>query len=72
MIYFPDKGLPKKKGFKSQTDTLTVCPTIWECEEVGSTKNAYTKMFDLNPEIMFQTPKPLSFMERIVMIGRTR
>lgn len=62
-------GIPRMKRFLSESEGQVV-PSLWDIKEVGSNDEAKKELNVLlgQPEV-FDTPKPLRAMQRIVQIG---
>lgn len=66
----PDgKNVPQKKTYlKDVGDTMRPW-TFWSCEDFGSTRQSNMESRDLLGRGIFDTPKPLTTLEKIITIG---
>jgi adenine-specific DNA-methyltransferase len=70
-VYWPraGQGKPRLKHFQSESNGLAPF-TVWTAAEVGENATAKKALMSQFPEIStFDTPKPLSLLERIVHIA---
>lgn len=71
LVYWPrcGNGKPRLKRFQSEVTGLAPF-TIWNADEVGDTGSAKRALLTQFPDTqVFDTPKPLALLERIVSIG---
>lgn len=71
-IWFGEDGsnVPRLKCFRSESPDGIVPHTLWRAEEVGTTDTAKKAIKDLFDGIeVFDTPKPVDLLQRIVQIG---
>lgn len=70
-VYWPRSGAGKPRLKRFQQEATSLSPfTIWGVDEVGSTSSAKKELLREFAGIpSFDTPKPLSLMERIVQIA---
>ena len=71
-IWFGDDGanVPRLKCFRNESGDGVVPHTLWKADEVGTTDTAKKAIKDLFDGIeVFDTPKPVPLMQRIVQIG---
>lgn len=73
-IWFGVEGgnVPRQKMFLSEQDEGLVPHTIWTSNEVGTTDTAKRELNALfDGEAVFETPKPVELIRRIIEIGGT-
>ncbi|MCC6930765.1 MAG: site-specific DNA-methyltransferase [Gemmatimonadaceae bacterium] len=73
-IWFGEDGnnVPRLKVFRSESNDGVVPHTLWKADEVGTTDSAKKALKDLFDGIeVFDTPKPIGLLERILAIGAT-
>lgn len=73
-VWFGADGnnVPREKLFLSESNNGLVPHTLWKAEEVGTTDNAKKDLITLfEGKDIFDTPKPVSLIQRIVEIGST-
>jgi adenine-specific DNA-methyltransferase len=71
-VWFGENGenVPRMKCFRSESNDGIVPHTLWRAEEVGTTDTAKKAIKDLFKGIeVFDTPKPIPLLQRIVQIG---
>ena len=64
-----NKGVPRIKRFLSEVSTGVVPSTIWSFDDVGHTQDAKKEVVAINPENIFETPKPVRLLTRIVSLA---
>lgn len=65
-------NVPREKLFLSESNNGLVPHTLWSAEEVGTTDSAKKDMIALfGGEDIFDTPKPVQLIQRIIEIGST-
>lgn len=65
-------NVPREKLFLSESKNGLVPHTLWKAEEVGTTDSAKKDLITLfGGKDVFDTPKPISLIQRIVEIGST-
>jgi adenine-specific DNA-methyltransferase len=71
-VWFGEDGgnVPRLKCFRSESNDGIVPHTLWRADEVGTTDTAKKAIKDLFEGIeVFDTPKPIPLLQRIVRIG---
>ena len=70
-IWFGEEGnnVPSLKRFLSEVKQGITSLTIWKYTEVGHTQEAKQEIRKLNPNSIFQTPKPERLIERILTLA---
>jgi adenine-specific DNA-methyltransferase len=71
-IWFGEDGanVPRLKCFRNESDDGVVPHTLWKADEVGTTDTAKKAIKDLFDGVeVFDTPKPVPLMQRIVQIS---
>ena len=71
-VWFGEDGgnVPRLKCFRSESNNGIVPHTLWRADEVGTTDTAKKSIKDLFDGIeVFDTPKPIPLLQRIVQIG---
>ena len=71
-VWFGEDGgnVPRLKCFRSESNNGIVPHTLWRADEVGTTDTAKKAIKDLFDGIeVFDTPKPIPLLQRIVQIG---
>jgi len=72
-IYFPKsgRGVPRIKRFLKDVQQGIVATTFWISEEIGHTQEAKQelKTITAESESVFETPKPLRLMKRILQLS---
>ncbi|MCB9362057.1 site-specific DNA-methyltransferase [Candidatus Woesearchaeota archaeon] len=70
-IWFGKSGnnAPRVKKFLSEVKTGVTPMTLWLREEVGDNQEAKREVKKINPNAVFDTPKPERLMERIIKIA---
>lgn len=71
LVYWPRNGDGKPRLKRFQSEVTGLAPfTIWNADEVGDTGSAKRALMAQFPDTrVFDTPKPLALLERIVSIG---
>lgn len=74
-IWFGESGnnVPRQKVFLSEQDPGLTPHTLWLADEVGTTDSAKRYLNNLfDGTTVFETPKPVELMERIVQISNAK
>lgn len=70
-LYFgvDGKGVPRIKRFLSDVKDGIVPQTFWGYDDVGHTQEAKKEVISINSKNIFDTPKPVRLIERILKIA---
>jgi adenine-specific DNA-methyltransferase len=63
------KGVPRIKRFLSEVKDGVIPQTVWLNGQVGNTQEAKKEVIALNPDDIFQTPKPERLIYRVLHIA---
>ena len=70
-IWFGESGdnLPRLKRFLSEVKNGITPISIWYRKDVGDTQSAKRQLLGVMPENVFQTPKPVELIERMIYLS---
>lgn len=73
-IWFGESGdnFPRLKRFLSEVKNGITPISIWYRDDVGDTQSAKRQLLEIMPENVFQTPKPVNLIKRMIFLSTNK